>query len=132
MSTNTDVQRIFSGSAWEPKVGYCRAVRAGQHIYVSGCAPVKDGKVVGEGDAEAQAARCIEIIEGALKELGADLSHVVRTRLYCVDAVRDWEAIGRAHARAFGAHPPATALVQVRLIEPEMLVEIEADAYVPE
>lgn len=132
MSTNTEFRRVFSGSSWEPKVGYCRAVRAGQHIYVSGCAPVKDGEIVGKGDPEAQAARCIEIIADALKGLGADLSHVVRTRLYCVNAERDWEAIGRAHAAAFGKHPPATALVQVALIESDMLIEIEADAYVPE
>ncbi len=132
MSKSTDIRRVFSGSSWEPKVGYCRAVRAGQHIHVSGCAPVKDGAIAGLGDAEAQAARCIEIIAGALAELGADLSQVVRTRIYCADAQRDWEAIGRAHAAAFGANPPATTLVQAALIEADMLVEIEADAYAPE
>jgi isochorismate pyruvate lyase len=132
MTKTNEIKRVFSGSSWEPKIGYCRAVRAGQHIYVSGCAPVKDGQIVGRGDPEAQATRCIEIIEGALKELGADLSHVVRTRLYCANAERDWEAIGRAHAAAFGKHPPATTLAQVALIESEMLIEIEADAYFPE
>jgi enamine deaminase RidA (YjgF/YER057c/UK114 family) len=132
MSANFEPRRVFSGSSWEPKVGYSRAVRVGTHVWVSGCAPVKDGRLVGDGDPEAQATRCIEIITDSLKQLGAGPEHVVRTRIYCANAERDWEAIGRAHAAAFGANPPATALVQVQLIEAGMLVEIEADAFVPE
>jgi enamine deaminase RidA (YjgF/YER057c/UK114 family) len=124
-------QNVSSGAPWEQKVGYCRAVRTGPHISVSGTAPVgEDGEVVGVGDAYAQAKRCIEIIGAALAESGAGLEHVVRTRMFVTD-ISQWEAIGRAHGEAFGDIQPATSMVEVRaLIDPDMLVEIEADAFV--
>ena len=122
---------IRTGAPWESIVGYCRAVRVGPHGSVSGTAPVgEDGEVVGIGDPYAQAKRCIEIIEKALGEAGADLGDVVRTRMFVTD-ISQWEAIGRAHGEAFGEILPATAMVQVsQLIDPDMLVEIEADAIV--
>ena len=122
---------VSTGAPWEETVGYCRAVRVGDHVAVSGTAPVgDDGEVVGVGDAYAQARRCIEIIERALTEAGASLEHVVRTRMFVTD-ISQWEAIGRAHGEAFGAIRPATSMVEVRaLIDPDMLVEIEADAIV--
>ncbi|MCB9766340.1 MAG: RidA family protein [Alphaproteobacteria bacterium] len=125
-------ERTFSGAPWEARVGYCRAVRAGDHVYVTGTAPVAEGGGVhAPGDAYAQARRCIEIIAKALEDLGADLSQVVRTRIFVTDISR-WAEIGRAHAEAFGAHPPATTMVEVKaLIDPAMLVEIEADAVSP-
>jgi isochorismate pyruvate lyase len=124
-------QRAFSGSPYEPRVGYCRAIRAGAHVYVTGTTAVKeDGGLVGVGDGYAQAKRCYEIIEKALRELGASLADVVRTRMFVTDISR-WEDFGRAHREAFAAHPPATTMVEVSaLIDPEMLIEIEADAVV--
>jgi enamine deaminase RidA (YjgF/YER057c/UK114 family) len=124
-------QRVRTGAPWESIVGYCRAVRVGPHISVSGTAPVgDDGAVVGVGDAYTQAKRCIEIIEKALEEVGAGLADVVRTRMYVTD-ISQWEAIGRAHGEAFGDILPATAMVEVsQLIDPAMLVEIEADAII--
>jgi len=126
-----DVQRAYSGAPWERKVGYCRALRRGSHVFVTGTAPVADdGSVVAPGDGYAQARRCFEIIAGALRELGAGPEDVVRTRMFTTDIDR-WEAYGRAHREAFGEHPPTTTLVEVRrLIDPEMLIEIEADALV--
>ncbi len=123
--------RIQSGAPWESRVGYCRAIRVGSHVAVSGTAPVgDDGEVVGVGDAYAQAKRCIEIIEKALVEVGAELADVVRTRMFVTD-IGQWEAIGRAHGEAFGEIRPATTMVEVAaLIGPDMLVEIEADAIV--
>ena len=125
--------RIQSGAPWESRVGYCRAVRTGPHIAVSGTAPVgDDGEVFGVGDAYAQAKRCIEIIEKALAEAGAGLPDVVRTRMYVTD-ISQWAAVGRAHGEAFGDIRPATTMVEVSaLIDPDMLVEIEADAIVSE
>ena len=133
MSSRTNRTTISTGAPWEETVGYCRAVRVGPHISVSGTAPVgADGEVVGVGDAYAQACRCIEIIERALNEAGAGLQDVVRTRMFVTD-IRQWEAIGRAHGEAFGSIRPATSMVEVRaLIDPDMLVEIEADAIVTE
>jgi isochorismate pyruvate lyase len=124
-----DFQRAFSGAPWEKKVGYCRAVRAGDHIYVTGTVAVdEDGSLHGAGDGYAQAKRCFEIIESALKELGADRSRIVRTRLFVSDISR-WEEYGRAHKEFFENHPPATTMVEVQaLINPDMLIEIEADA----
>ncbi len=124
-----EFQRTFSGAAWESQVGYCRALRAGAHIYVTGTAPVSDdGGVHAPGDAYAQARRCFEIIKSALHELGSDLSRVVRTRMFVTDISR-WAEFGRAHQEFFGDHPPATAMLEVKgLIDPAMLIEIEADA----
>ena len=110
-------------------MGYCRAVRRGRQVAVSGTAPVgADGRVVAPGDGYAQAVRCIEIVRGAIEELGGSLADVVRTRMFVTDVER-WEEFGRAHRESFGAHPPATTMVQVSaLIDPAMLIEIEADA----
>ena len=121
--------RVFSGAPWESKVGYCRAVKAGEHIYVSGTAPIDDeGQVFAPGDAYAQARRSLEIIEQALKELGCGRESVVRTRMFVTDIAR-WEEYGRAHGEFFSEHPPATSMVEVRsLIHKGMLIEIEADA----
>ncbi len=126
-------KNIYSGAPWESVAGYCRAVRVGQQVVVSGTAPVgPDGQVVGIGDPYAQARRCIEIIADALADAGASLEHVVRTRMFVTD-ITQWEAIAKAHQEAFGAIPPATSMVEVsRLIDPKMLVEIEADALLPD
>ena len=127
----TDRVTVSTGAPWEETVGYCRAVRVGNHVAVSGTAPVgDDGEVVGVGDAYVQARRCIEIIERALAEAGAGLEHVVRTRMFVTD-ISQWQAVGKAHGEAFAAIRPATSMVEVRaLIDPDMLVEIEADAIV--
>lgn len=124
-------QNISSGAPWESVVGYSRAVRTGPHISVAGTAPVgDDGEVVGVGDAYLQTKRCIEIIEQALEAAGAGLEHVVRTRLFVTD-ISLWEAVGRAHGEVFGDIRPACTMVEVKaLIDPDMLVEIEADAFV--
>lgn len=124
-----ELVRVQSGAPWEDQVGYCRAVRAGKLIFVTGTAPVAEsGGVHAPGDAEAQAARCLAIIEEALHKLGADRENIVRTRIFVTDITR-WAEYGRAHAAFFGDHRPATTMVEVRaLIDPEMLVEIEADA----
>jgi isochorismate pyruvate lyase len=126
------IRRAFTGAPWESKVGYCRAVRAGNHIYVTGTAPVDDnGGVHAPGEAYAQAKRCLQIIEGALAELGASMSHVVRTRMFVTDITR-WAEFGDAHREFFANHPPATSMVEVKsLIDPAMLIEIEADAVCP-
>ncbi|MDX1566377.1 MAG: RidA family protein [Longimicrobiales bacterium] len=124
-------ERRYSGAPWEPEVGYCRALRAGNRIWITGTAPVDaDGSVVAPGDAYLQARRCLEIIRGSLEELGAGLSSVVRTRMFTTDIER-WREYGRAHREAFGNHPPTTTMVEIRrLIDPAMLIEIEADALV--
>ena len=121
--------RVFSGAPWETKVGYCRAVRAGNHIYVSGTAPVdEEGGVFAPGDAYAQAKRCLEIVDRALAELGMGRDAVVRTRMFVTDISR-WEEYGRAHGEFFSEHPPTTSMVEVRsLIHEDMLIEIEVDA----
>jgi len=123
--------RVFSGAPWESRVGYCRAVRAGRNVYVSGTAPVdRDGGVAAPGDAYGQARRCLEIVVEALERLGARPSDVVRTRMFVTEA-RRWEEFGRAHREFFGAAPPATTMVEVKsLIDPRMLIEVEADAVV--
>ncbi|MEO1068493.1 MAG: RidA family protein [Cyanobacteria bacterium J06638_6] len=122
-------QRAFSGTPWENKVGYCRALRVGQQILVSGTSPSDgQGGTFAPGDAYAQTLRCFEIIRQALEELGADLSDIVRTRIYVTDMAQ-WEAIARAHYELFVDHPPVNTTVEVSaLANHDMLVEIEADA----
>ncbi len=122
-------EKIFSGTPWEPKLGYSRAIKVGDMVYVSGTTGTDpSGKVLAPGDIYAQSVQAIRNIENALKRLGLGLEYVVRTRIY-VTKVELWQEVARAHAEFFGSIHPATSLVEVsRLIDPDMLVEIEADA----
>jgi enamine deaminase RidA (YjgF/YER057c/UK114 family) len=124
-------ERVFSGAPWEKEVGYCRALKAGNHIFVTGTAPVdEDGGVFAPGDGYAQTQRCLELIKKALAGLGATMEDVVRTRMFVTDITR-WKEFGRGHKEVFGEFPPTTSMVEVRsLIHSGMLIEIEADAVV--
>jgi len=126
-------QNYSTGTPWEPVVGYSRAVRVGQFVYVSGTtATDAAGNIVGPGDARRQTEQALANIASALAAVGAELKHVVRTRIFVAD-IDDWEAIGRAHGAVFGEIRPVTSMVEVaRLINHEMLVEIEADAVIEE
>jgi enamine deaminase RidA (YjgF/YER057c/UK114 family) len=131
MVEHTQRRRVASGSPYEPVIGFSRAVRAGDRVLVSGTAPVwPDGSC--DPDPQAQAARCLEIILGALAEVGAGPEHVARTRMFLVDAA-DWEAVGRAHGAVFAeVRPAATMVVVAGLLDPRWRVEIEAEAVVPD
>ena len=123
-------KNVNTGSPWEQKVGYCRALKAGNQIFVTGTAPVDESGqgVHAPGDGYAQAKRCLELIERALSQLGAGRKNVVRTRMFVTDISR-WAEYGRAHAEFFGSDRPATTMLEVKaLIDPKMLIEIEADA----
>ncbi|MEF3307764.1 RidA family protein [Paenibacillus sp. GYB004] len=125
-------RRVFTGSPWEPVVGYCRAVRIGERIEVAGTTAMQHGEVVGEGDAYEQTRFILQTIEKALNELGASMSDVVRTRMFVTD-ISKWEEIGKAHGEFFRNIQPAATMVEVQaLIDPRLMVEIEVEAIVEE
>ena len=131
MEDGMQFHRSFSGAPWESLVGYCRSLRAGDRVFVTGTAPVAEGGGVhGVGDGYRQGVRCFDVIREALAAEGAEFSHVVRTRMFVTDIER-WEEFGRAHQEVLGENPRTTTMVEVSpLIDPDILIEIEADAIV--
>jgi enamine deaminase RidA (YjgF/YER057c/UK114 family) len=124
-------RKVSSGAVWEPIVGYSRAVAAGDYVFVSGCTSIDGADFVHDGDAYAQTSQAIANVESALAALGAALADVVRTRIYVTDISR-WPEVGRAHGEAFASTMPATSMIQISaLVDPRMLVEVEAIAYKP-
>jgi len=128
---NDDIKRVFTNAPWEKKVGYCRAIKRGSLIYVSGTVAVDpEGNIVFSNDPYGQTKRCFEIIQESLIKLECSLDKVVRTRMY-VTNIDDWKECGKAHQEFFGDFPPATTMIEVsRLINPEVLIEIEVDAQI--
>lgn len=124
-------KRVFTNAPWEKKVGYCRVLKAGDHVYVTGTAPVSyNGKTHAPGNAYEQAKKCLQIIESSLAKIDVPMSKVVRTRMFVTD-ISKWEEFGKAHAEFFADNPPTTSMLEIKgLIDPEMMIEIEADAYV--
>ena len=123
-------QRIFTNAPWEKQVGYCRALKANDHIYVTGTASVDNGHIYAPGDAYLQAKKCLEIIKETLMKLDVPMSKIVRTRMFVTD-ISKWQLFGKAHKEFFESYPPTTTMVEVKqLIDPEMLIEIEADVYI--
>lgn len=125
------IKRVYTGAPWEKTVGYCRAIKVGTQVFVSGTAPVgDDGKVFAPDDPYLQAKRCFDIIAKSLAELDCPLSKVVRTRMYVTD-INLWKQFGRAHQEYFGENPPVTSMIEVAgLIDPAMLIEVEAEAII--
>ena len=123
-------KRVFSNNPWEEKVAYCRAIKVGKHIYVSGTTSIKDGKVYAPDDGYEQTKRCFEIIRESLHEFGTDVHCIIRTRMFVTD-IKRWEEYSRAHHAVFKDNPPVTTMVEVQsLIDPQMLIEIEVEAVV--
>ena len=124
-------ERTFTTAPWERKIGYCRALKAGPNVYVTGTAPVnEDGSTYAPGEPYEQAKKCLEIIKETLSKMDVSMNKIVRTRMFVTDITK-WQEFGRAHGEVFSEHPPTTSMLEIRgLIEPDMLIEIEADAYV--